>query len=339
MDKQQIWGTFSVRDHVREGAFIPEVLMYDRLVVPTPPDRFSGEPEERAEAEHEWQRWIDNEWNPARQAQLLGILGELAVPVVWSRRWREQWQTVYGQRRQSVSERMARELAYQVTGDVLLKLTPAMAEGVVAVAPYDLLDELKKDLDIRKRRVTGADLERGAGLPGSALTALIGYKFLVPEDPDKDDFELLVHAVDVARNAGYRTARQALHHWLRRFRNKAGEIDKESIRQAVRDFGKHVDALRKAAAVNKLFGAARLGCFIGKTAAKLAAGRSDAVGAAAISVGEYAAGNGLKAPIDDYRALPQGALFIDAQNKLGLTGKGKRSPGRWRQFFADLGVS
>ena len=31
-----VWGTFSVRDHCRPGAFVREVLLYDRLVVPYP---------------------------------------------------------------------------------------------------------------------------------------------------------------------------------------------------------------------------------------------------------------------------------------------------------------
>ena len=34
----ELWGTFSVRDHLRRRAFIADVLLYDRLVIPYPPD-------------------------------------------------------------------------------------------------------------------------------------------------------------------------------------------------------------------------------------------------------------------------------------------------------------
>jgi hypothetical protein len=33
----ELWGTFSVKDHLRERAFVAEVLLYDRLVIPRPP--------------------------------------------------------------------------------------------------------------------------------------------------------------------------------------------------------------------------------------------------------------------------------------------------------------
>jgi hypothetical protein len=37
MDKSELWGTFSVRDHLRRRAFVAELLIYDRLVIPYPP--------------------------------------------------------------------------------------------------------------------------------------------------------------------------------------------------------------------------------------------------------------------------------------------------------------
>jgi hypothetical protein len=47
-DKYQLWGTFSVMDHAREGTFLAEVVMYDRLVIPVPPDpEHAKTPEDR----------------------------------------------------------------------------------------------------------------------------------------------------------------------------------------------------------------------------------------------------------------------------------------------------
>lgn len=38
----QIWGTFSVKDHCRPNAFVREVLLFDRLVLPVPVTIRSG---------------------------------------------------------------------------------------------------------------------------------------------------------------------------------------------------------------------------------------------------------------------------------------------------------
>ena len=35
---RQHWGTFSVRDHLQPYAFITEVFLYDRLIIPHPAD-------------------------------------------------------------------------------------------------------------------------------------------------------------------------------------------------------------------------------------------------------------------------------------------------------------
>lgn len=44
------WGTFSVKDHQRKRAFVAETLLYDRLIIPYPPN-----PEER-------KRWSEQKW-------------------------------------------------------------------------------------------------------------------------------------------------------------------------------------------------------------------------------------------------------------------------------------
>jgi hypothetical protein len=92
-----------------------------------------------------------------------------------------------------------------------------MATGVIAVAPYDSLEQLNEDLGLKRCQLTGAELEKRSHLPGNSLTAIVGREFLIPEDPDKDDFQLLADAVSVARSNGYREARSALHLWLGKF--------------------------------------------------------------------------------------------------------------------------
>lgn len=59
----ELWGVFSVADHLRRRSFVADVLIYDRLIVPVPAER-EGEL---------WRKW-ERRWDPARQAELLGVI-------------------------------------------------------------------------------------------------------------------------------------------------------------------------------------------------------------------------------------------------------------------------
>jgi hypothetical protein len=69
---KQLWGAFSVTDHCEPRAFVAEVMLYDRLVIPVPPD----------EAERE--RWHENGRDPDLLERLLAILGGRAQPIKWA---------------------------------------------------------------------------------------------------------------------------------------------------------------------------------------------------------------------------------------------------------------
>jgi hypothetical protein len=110
------WGTFSVRDHLKEQAFVSELLLYDRLVVPVPPPQ----------NEIEWQRWAGKKWDPDRQAQLLEILGkDLSVRLPWTEELRKQ-------------HRSHLEKTRKVDEAVQYGLTTIMAAGV----PFEAYDDL-----------------------------------------------------------------------------------------------------------------------------------------------------------------------------------------------------
>ena len=130
----ELWGTFSVRDHLRERPFLAEVLLYDRLVIPIPP----------TEEHVEWERWEQNNWNPQRLKELLPVLGEIAYPVEWTSKWRRTWAGAFEERREDLTDYVTKELAFQFTGETLLKVTPAMAQGVVAAIPYSSIEEAEK---------------------------------------------------------------------------------------------------------------------------------------------------------------------------------------------------
>ena len=74
----QTWGCYSVADHLEPRAFIADLLLYDRLVVPVP-------------AADDVQRWRSQGWDPDRQEKLLDILDTFAVRTEWSAALRQQF--------------------------------------------------------------------------------------------------------------------------------------------------------------------------------------------------------------------------------------------------------
>ena len=62
MSDWQLWGTFSVGDHLRPNAFVADLLLYDRLIVPVPP------------GDRERSRWANEGWRPELQDELLSAI-------------------------------------------------------------------------------------------------------------------------------------------------------------------------------------------------------------------------------------------------------------------------
>lgn len=94
----QQWGTFSVRDHLKPRAFVAEVLLFDKLVIPRPATQKEMNAEGRGEpSEDQVIRWRRNQWDPDHQRDLLDILGEegLAIELPWGRQAERDWRGVY----------------------------------------------------------------------------------------------------------------------------------------------------------------------------------------------------------------------------------------------------
>src|SRR4051794_35219779 len=107
-EKYELWGTFSVMDHVKEGAFLAEVVMYDHLVIPVPPDPKNAKTEwERAFAEQQWERWTSEKWAPERQRDLLEIIKPVATPIEWTLDRHNMWATEYEKSKQEAAKQFA----------------------------------------------------------------------------------------------------------------------------------------------------------------------------------------------------------------------------------------
>src|SRR4051812_36518426 len=101
----EVWGTYSVRDHLDPRAFIADVLLYDRLVIPVPP-------------EEEVDNWQEDGWDPASQKAILSILGDdLARSGPWGQSQRAVYQGRVEAERARGGEAAARASAHHAVAD------------------------------------------------------------------------------------------------------------------------------------------------------------------------------------------------------------------------------
>jgi hypothetical protein len=77
----ELWGTFAVDDHLRKRAYVAETILFDRVVVPKPPD---GDRER-------WKKWVNEGWRPEQLQRVIGELGELAIAVPWTQQHEDRW--------------------------------------------------------------------------------------------------------------------------------------------------------------------------------------------------------------------------------------------------------
>lgn len=198
MDNESVlrprWGAFSVIDHQRLASLIPEILLYDRLVFPTPTDA------DRA-------RWECNGWDPILLDQRIKELGDLVHPTPWTQELREQWSVRWERLKQL--GRDTQDLALNLTPHVLAisawqdRFPPPImiaAYQDAAIASADLA--LIEDLDVGKRdqeklhRAVGALFERRMEMP-------------IVEDPQRS-YEKVI---GLAHNKDYQHARRSLFEW------------------------------------------------------------------------------------------------------------------------------
>jgi len=58
----EVWGTFSVSDHLRRRPFVADVLLYDKLVIPVVPEKDQAVRN----------RWQERGWRPDDQDEYVG---------------------------------------------------------------------------------------------------------------------------------------------------------------------------------------------------------------------------------------------------------------------------
>jgi hypothetical protein len=229
----ELWGSLSVNDHLGPRALVAAVLLFDRLVMPVPPD---GDAAELA-------RW-SGRWDPYRQKRMIDILGvgadpdNLVVTIPWTDSKRETFGELSDAVRQptgpGADERaetlrrlrfdaetlgQARPDGYHLTRAILTdernfdrdneyadQLPHALVEAVVPA--YGSFADADAELGINPVVHPPA----GQRLSPSWI---VGWELLVPEDNDWSDEKALEQAAKLARTQDYRAERLGMRDWWR----------------------------------------------------------------------------------------------------------------------------
>jgi hypothetical protein len=238
---REVWGAFAVNDHLRRRAFVADVLLYDRLLVPCPDTA-----EHRAE-------WRARGWAPdALERRLEVIEGhnpDAVLRVPWTQKRSAQIRRVWARqvevdrsrlrgnlraaagpysatRRNIVDEVEAERIAHR--GDRTGYLSRAMnAYGEIFPA-YGSEDELAEEWHLRSPGAGAIDAQDASSPRVWRLACMFRFELFVPEESQRTDIDLLTSAVRLASDDGFR-AKRASYHELRREYLDAGLHDAEVV--------------------------------------------------------------------------------------------------------------
>ncbi len=205
------WGTFSVIDHLQNRAFVTDVLLYNRLVIPFPP------------TETERARWFKNNWQPDKLDAKLELLGDIAVPVAWDKSKQIAFNNLYQTSsavnsdialhldgiRNNIDYEVDKQNPYEITKAILSKWKMPEMPGVTtvwAMAAYSSYEGYKKDIDTFALNTIEKQSQRH-------LSMIISQKFLVPENNGKSDDDMLKDAIKLVDRDDFKEKRIALYKW------------------------------------------------------------------------------------------------------------------------------
>jgi hypothetical protein len=293
---KQVWGTFSVKDHCDPNAFVAEVMLYDRLVIPVPPDN---------EARAKWDKEL---WQPDRLDKLLKILDERAFVVKWDEERRQKWRTRFEAGKDVAHD--AGDWAFVATRNELTAGLPRNVTGIQAVTNYTSGRELEDDLGLKS---VG---EREAHLYGGAAVAIIGHEFLVPDDSKWGYEELLGEAVALSSEPAFRRKRASFWRWQREFLNDKGITDQSAIIEAVEEMQDLLEEEKQIVRRKNIRTGSQFAFLVGSVALGLLGGPLTAamVGGAFLSVGGFVADKLQEGPADNDRPV---SLLRDIRKHFG----------------------
>jgi hypothetical protein len=191
--------------------------------------------------------------------------------------------------------------------------------GVIAVAAFDTPEELCSGLQLR-------ELQQAGQLPpnvlAGSLAAVIGREFLVPDDSNLGEEELLKQAVLLSSDARFRRKRGAYWRWQNEFLRDATILDQRAIEDAIEEMNELIadekaevvrSRIKVAVSFSFAVGAATLGMFAGPLA-------PIGVAAAFLSVGSWTIDHVPDAVTGGAEPKPT-AVCMSARRHFGWSGK------------------
>jgi len=184
------WGSFSVIDHINAAAIVPEILLYDRLLIPFPPN------------DTERKRWEKNLWKPKILDQRLSQLGNLAIKVPWDKELQEKYQKKMEHLKQIKFE--GEGIPFGVTKMILAQSEPKdLPEDVSRV---DVVSAYQSEEDIRADFIINNTPNKN-----SHLAFLLGQKIVLPTDANPE--VALDKAIKLAKKPYFKEKRRSLYEW------------------------------------------------------------------------------------------------------------------------------
>lgn len=273
----ETWGTFSVADHLAPRAFVADVLLYDRLVIPVPVGK-------------ERERWEELGREPEVLDTKLRILQEpgrkdpeksLVVRLDWTEEYRWWLDNRYPKERARARlayakdaagdlhhmfdrQILAREDLPEPTEDVIREVVPAYVSYEAMAA------------ELKPRQATA----KAPAEPDSRLAGVVGWEFFVPSDAGMSDDDLLAESVRLVQSKRFRKARADFHEW----RKTAAELG--ATPEAARaDLEQRLETYQKETARARVRTGTRYGfALVGGTAGLVAAVAIPPLGIAAAAL-------------------------------------------------------
>lgn len=224
---EERWATFSVKDHLDAAALIPEVVLYDRLVIPVPPK----------DDDDERRRWKDLDWAPELLDQRIKKLDDIAIKVPWN----EKRQKLFRSRmKQTTAAKFYPDIELNYTRQVLaeeiepLSTTRNQLEQDAPISSdihipesvrklwtewaannktFDVVTAYRSKQDFSRDFIFETDKHSN-----EELSVLLVNEFAIPKnivDYEKEDLEkLLQRIIDMARDdKDFKEHRKKFYNW------------------------------------------------------------------------------------------------------------------------------
>lgn len=191
------WGTFSIKDHLRPNAFVADVLLYNKLAIPYPPDK------------KEEEKWINEQWHPEVLDEKREILrrAQLLVDVPWNDRVKSMYASRFamaddineGAKTIDLDPWMVSRIA--IAKDFLPKKTVS-GKKIWPMIAYPAMKNYEEDEEQKSQEEKQSE-----------LLMVLSNRFLVPEDDSKSGNELLLEAIRLTESTGFANKREELFKW------------------------------------------------------------------------------------------------------------------------------